>query len=215
MIALTSQSPPPPNARGMTMLTTASPRIVPQRIASGVPPPGDGTRGPESASPQPRDTLELQLTNVWEKVLGVRPIGIGDNFFELGGDSLLAVRLFIEVEKICGSRLPMAMLFQAPTIEQLAAALRQEGWGAAWSSLVAIQPSGLRPPLFMVHAVGGNVLNYRDLVRYLGRDQPVYGLQAQGLDGQQQPYTRIEDMAAVTRTAAQVLTPAPKALIEL
>ena len=150
----------------------------------------------EKTSVAPRDTLELQLIKIWEKILDVRPIGVRDNFFELGGHSLLAVRLFAHIKKLTGKNLPLATLFQAPTVEQLANILREKGWTAPWSSLVAIQPGGSKPPFFCVHAIGGNVLTYRDLAYHLGPDQPVYGLQAQGLDGKQPYYTCVEDMAA-------------------
>jgi acyl-CoA synthetase (AMP-forming)/AMP-acid ligase II/thioesterase domain-containing protein len=163
-----------------------------------------GLTPPDSACPKrerpcvaPRDTLELQLTQIWEKVLAIRPIGIRDNFFDLGGYSLLAARLFGEIEKVTGKNLPLATLLQAPTIEHLAELLRQEGWSAPWAPLVALQSGGSNPPFFFMHAVGGNILNYRDLSRCLGPDQPFYGLQAQGLDGKQAPHTRVEDMAAL------------------
>src|SRR5262249_30894375 len=155
----------------------------------------------------PRDTLEHQLTKIWEKVLAIKPIGIKDNFFDLGGHSLLAVRLFEEIAKVTGKTLPLATLFQALTVEQLADLLRQEGWSALWSSLVAIQPHGSRPPFFFIHAVSGNVLHYRFLSHYLGQDQPFYGLQAQGLDGTQAPQTRIEDMAALYIKEIRTLQP--------
>ena len=145
----------------------------------------------------PRDTLERQLTKIWEKVLAIKPIGIKDNFFDVGGYSLLAVRLFEEIAKVTGNTLPLATLFQAATIEQLANLLCQEGWSAPWSPLVAIHSNGSKPPLFFIHAVGGTVLSYHNLSRYLGPDQPLYGLQAQGLDGEQAPHTRVEDMAAL------------------
>jgi thioesterase domain-containing protein len=93
-----------------------------------------------------------------------------------------------------GKRLPLATLFRAPTVAQLAAILTADS-GAALSSLVPIQPSGSAPPFFCVHAVGGNVLEYYDLAKYLGADQPFYGLQSRGLNGEA-PHTRIEDMAA-------------------
>ena len=144
----------------------------------------------------PQDELELRLTWIWEKVLGVPAIGVNDNFFDLGGHSLIAVRLFTEIEKVCGKRLPLATLFQAPTIAQLADKLRQQGWQPAWNSLVALRPSGARPPFFCVHAVGGNVLEYQALARYLAPEQPFYGLQSIGLDGQQSPLTSITAMAA-------------------
>jgi amino acid adenylation domain-containing protein len=144
----------------------------------------------------PADELELKLTRIWEQVLNVRPIGTDENFFELGGHSLLAVRLFSEIEKAFGKNLPLATLFQAPTVRQLARVLRDEGWQAAWSSLVMIQAGGARPPFFCVHAAGGNVLEYHDLARLLGSDQPFYGLQAKGLDGKSEPHTSIKEMAA-------------------
>ena len=155
-----------------------------------------GFKPPAKGFSAPGDELELKLTRIWEKVLNVRPIGIDDNFFELGGHSLLAVRLFAQIEKSFGKNLPLATLFSAPTVRQLARALRDEGWPTTWSSLVPIQPGASRPPFFCVHAAGGNVLEYRDLARALGSDQPFYGLQAKGLDGQQEPLTTIKEMAA-------------------
>jgi amino acid adenylation domain-containing protein len=140
--------------------------------------------------------IELKLTRIWERVLNVQPIGTDENFFDLGGHSLLAVRLFAEIEKNFGKNLPLATLFQAPTIKQLARALCDEGWQPSWSSLVMIQAGGSRPPFFCVHAAGGNVLEYHELARLLGPDQPFYGFQAQGLDGKQPPHTSIKEMAA-------------------
>ena len=144
----------------------------------------------------PADELELKLTRIWEKVLSVGSISVNDNFFELGGHSLLAVRLFAQIEKSFGRDLPLATLFQAPTVKQLARVLREEGWPAPWSSLVMIQGGRDRIPFFCVHAAGGNVLEYYDLARLLGPDQPVYGLQAKGLDGREEPHTNIKEMAA-------------------
>ncbi|MGZ9130812.1 MAG: amino acid adenylation domain-containing protein, partial [Candidatus Binatia bacterium] len=86
----------------------------------------------------PTDELELKLVRIWERVLNVRSVGINDNFFDLGGHSLMAVRLFALIEKSFGRQLPLATLFQAPTIRQLAAAMRAESWPKAWSSLVMI-----------------------------------------------------------------------------
>jgi amino acid adenylation domain-containing protein len=148
------------------------------------------------ASVPPYDLLEVQIQQVWEEVLGIQPVGVQDNFFDLGGHSLLAVRLFAQLEKATGHRLPLATLFQAPTVEQLGRVLRQEGWTPPWSSLVAIKPGGTRPPFYIIHGVGGNVLNFNRLAKHLGEDQPVYGLQSQGLDGRRAPVTRIEEMAA-------------------
>lgn len=144
----------------------------------------------------PQDELEFQITQIWEKVLGIHPIGIKDNFFELGGHSLVAILLFAEIEKKTGKKLPLAALFQAPTIEQLASLLRDEGWSSTWTSLVPIKPGGSKRPFFCIHGAGGHVLNYYSLSRYLSPDQPFYALQAQGLDGKLPFHKNIEEMAA-------------------
>jgi len=144
----------------------------------------------------PEDHLERKLLRLWQKVLAVGAIGIDDNFFELGGHSLLAVKMFAQIEKAFGKNLPLATLFQAPTIRLLAQVLRQEGWAASWSSLVTLQNRGHRRPFFCVHAAGGNVLEYHALAQLVGADQPFYGFQAQGLDGIQPAHTTIRDMAA-------------------
>lgn len=143
-----------------------------------------------------RNALEQQLAGIWEKVFGVKPIGMQDNFFELGGQSLIAVKLFAEIEKRFHRSLPLATLFQAPTVAQLAQIMQQDGWEPPWSCLVAIQPGGTKPPFYCVHGVGGNIVEYLHLARSLGPDQPFYGLQAQGLDGKKPWLTRVEDMAA-------------------
>jgi thioesterase domain-containing protein/acyl carrier protein len=148
----------------------------------------------------PRTPLERSLTTIWADVLEVKSIGINDNFFDLGGHSLLAVRLFAQIDKRLGKRLPLSSLFLTPTVAQLAAAI-QKDWTPEWSSLVAINP--IKPaqqinsnaPFFCVHALGGNVLEYRELAQHLG-DQPFYGLQSAGLDGKRPPHTRVEDMAS-------------------
>lgn len=144
----------------------------------------------------PRNDIEARLAGIWERVLAVAPIGITDDYFELGGHSLLAVRLLAQVQKAFGRELPLATILEAPTIAKLARILRQKDWVPSWSPLVALQPKGSKPPFYCVHAIGGNVLTYIDLARHLGPDQPVYGLQAKGLDGREIPHIRIEDMAA-------------------
>ncbi len=143
----------------------------------------------------PKDGLELQLTKMWERVLGMRSIGTSDNFFDLGGHSLLAVQLFAEIGKTFGKNLPLGTLFQSPTIDRLATILRQESGSPTWSSLVPIAARGSQPPLFCIHPVGGNVLEYYPLAAYLGSDRPIYGLQSPGLDGVQAPLKTIEKMA--------------------
>jgi aspartate racemase len=162
----------------------------------------------EKAFVAPRDDLELQLAQIWEEVLGVRPVGVRDNFFELGGHSLLAVRLFALIEKRLSRKLPLTTVFQGATVEHLASLLRQQAKPGPQSSLVAIKPDGSKRPLFLVHPAGGHVFPYIHLAQHLDPDQPCYGLQARGLDEGQEPHTRIEDMAAYYIQAMQTVQPA-------
>jgi amino acid adenylation domain-containing protein len=143
----------------------------------------------------PRNRVELQLTALWQQVLEVPKIGIHDNFFDLGGHSLKAAQLFFLLEQVYGRHLPLATLFQAPTIAELASVLSREQWVPPWQSLVAIQPSGEAIPIFMVPGLGGNVLIFAKLARLLGPDQPFYGLQARGLDGKEAPFISVPEMA--------------------
>ena len=158
-------------------------------------PPSDGARTTVPAV-APRDLLEVQLVKLWQEVLGVPAVGIEDNFFALGGHSLLAVRLFDAVARRTGRQLPLAALFQAPTVAALARILRQDGWLSPWEALVPIQPGGKKPPLFCVHQHTGHLFCYQALGRHLGSDQPVFGLSARGVDGQAPPRAHIEEMAA-------------------
>ncbi len=161
-----------------------------------LPAPESVRQGEEGEVAAPRDAVELQLTHVWEDVLGVRPVGVQDNFFDLGGHSLLAVSLMARIKREFGVKLPLAILYQGATVESLAVMLRQQAGAAFASSLVRIQPHGSRPPLFCAHPGGGNVICYMELARHLDPDQPVYGFQARGLNGEAEPLTRIEEMAA-------------------
>ncbi len=144
----------------------------------------------------PRHQLEKTIAQVWQKVLGIEYIRLDDNFFDLGGDSLVAVQIITQLRKTLGENLPLATFLQAPTIQELAALLDQAEQSFSWSSLVPLQPHGHKPPLFCVHPIGGNVLDYFLLTQYLGQQQPVYGLQSLGLDGKQKPLQRVEDMAS-------------------
>jgi aspartate racemase len=160
-----------------------------------LPAPEQARPGLERVFVTPQDLLELQLTEIWEEVLDVQPVGIRDNFFELGGHSLLAVRLFAQIEEILDRNLPVGLIFQAPTVEQLAGMLRREGWSPPQTSLVPMQTDGPKRPLFFVPPAGNTVVGFADLIRNLGTDQPCYGLQPPTPNGRQTPFNRVEDLA--------------------
>ncbi len=151
-------------------------------------PKPDFGAGSSAKKVRPRTSLEAELLQFWQDSLGVRDIGVTDNFFDLGGDSLLAVRMFSLIEKRIGPT-PMLILFESPTVEQMAQRLESASVPSDWRSLVAVQPGGSRPPLFVVPGVNGNVMRLAALARALGPDQPVYGLQSVGFGGVHAPWS--------------------------
>ena len=149
----------------------------------------------------PRDSTEQQLVEIWRNALRLPVIGIDENFFDLGGNSLQALRIALRIEKIFGKPLLPSVLVERPTIEELAEFITAAAGGTE-QILVPLQPHGAHPPLFLVHGSGGHVLFYRDLAKALGPEQPVYGLQACGLDGSRPPLTDVREMA--TRYVTEV-----------
>jgi len=155
----------------------------------------------------PRSRTELMLTDVWEGLLGIRPIGVRDDFFQLGGHSLMAVRLIAQIRERFGVELPVAELFAKSTVEALAAALDQRTGERTSPTLVPMRSGGDRRPFFCVHAAGGGVVSYRHLVRALPEDQPFYGLEAPGLAAGTEPLRRVEEMAELYRREIRRLQP--------
>ncbi|MEY2427784.1 MAG: polyketide synthase PksN, partial [Verrucomicrobiota bacterium] len=163
--------------------------------------------GKRSGYSAPHNDLERQLCELWQKLLHIERVGVRDDFFELGGHSLLAVRLFVEVEKLTGRKLPLVTLFQAPTIELLAGVLSQENSSAPHSLLVPIQPQGSKPPLFLVHGAGGDVLwGYANLAGHLRPEHPIYGIKSRGQAGLDE-FTNLEDMAAYYSAEVRAFQP--------
>ena len=117
------------------------------------------------------------------------------------------MRLMAQIQRQFGRNLPLSLLFERGTVEQLARTLRQQSTPVAPSPLVRIQPVGTKRPLFCIHAGAGNVLCYRELAQNLGADQPLYGLQALGLYGECEPLLSVEDMAAHYCAAIRTVQP--------
>ncbi|MEZ0487032.1 non-ribosomal peptide synthetase [Fibrella aquatica] len=155
---------------------------------------------PPAAAPvianRPPTPEEQMLMKLWGEVLKIDDIGLDENFFELGGHSLIAVQVMTRLEKQTGRRLPLATLFEYPTVRALAELIRENDKPVSWESLVPIKPTGTRQPLYIVHGAGLNVLLFNAVAQNLHADQPVYGLQARGLNGIDEPFRSIEAMAA-------------------
>ncbi len=119
----------------------------------------------------PENLMQEQLAILWEEILGITDIGINSNFFDLGGHSLLAVKLMSRIEKEFKKELPVSVLFEAPTIKDLAKVIEHNNGND--SCIVEIQKEGSRPPLFVIPGY----LFYYHLSNHLGEDQPVYGFE--------------------------------------
>lgn len=157
------------------------------------------------APQQPRDDIERMLESIWLELLGVPSVGIHDSFFDVGGHSLLAATMAARIKQHTGTELPLAVLFGSPTIAALADVLRA-GSKLEFHHLVQLQ-SGTGRPLFVVHGIFGNVLQFQKLAEYLTIDRPIYAVQARGADLQQEPQGTIAEMASAYIDAIREVQP--------
>lgn len=126
-------------------------------------------------------------------------MGTTDNFFELGGHSLLAAQLIELLQRQFNKTVSIAMLFQSPTVQKLAAEIRRQSQPEKspkkWSPLIPLQTRGTQTALFCVPGGGGNAVYFHHLAQALGKQRPFYGLQAKGLDGEALPAESVEETA--------------------
>ncbi|MGA3008206.1 MAG: KR domain-containing protein, partial [Opitutaceae bacterium] len=128
----------------------------------------------------PRTETERQLAKIWEGILGVPRVGVKDNFFELGGRSLLAAKMFAQINRTLGKNLNIPALFKAPTVEQLAVVFLEQSKSSS-VKISALQAGGARPPVFLIPDAGMEGSIFADLARELGSDQPCFALQVRAL----------------------------------
>jgi surfactin family lipopeptide synthetase A len=144
----------------------------------GLPTPSSAGVIQEDGYVEPHTETEKKLATIWQEVLGVDRISIYDNFFHIGGHSLLAIQLLSRLKRFFQIQLSLRQLFQSPTIKELASILDQKETSSPLSSLVLLRGGGFVPPFYFVPGMLGNVfMDLNHLVRHLGPNQPVYGLQ--------------------------------------
>ena len=135
-----------------------------------------------------------QLCRNFATVLQMPDVQEGDDFFDLGGDSSTAIALILEIEREIGIELPSTILFDAPTPAQLAAMITAR---IALSSPIAeLRHGDGGTPLFIVHGLGGSVMELAALAHRLDTTAPIYGIQAKGLHEHEAPLATVEEMAA-------------------
>ncbi len=139
---------------------------------------------------------EQMIAQIWAEALGLDRVGLDEDFFELGGHSLIAVQIMSRLEKETGKRLPIAVLFESPTIKQLGRFLGSGNIAASWESLVPVKPYGSKVPLYIVHGDGLHVMVFNSMTKNMDLDQPVFGLQPRGMNGMDDPDESMEAIAA-------------------
>ncbi|MEW2493516.1 amino acid adenylation domain-containing protein [Streptomyces nodosus] len=145
----------------------------------------------------PRTPQEEILCELFAEVLGLRTVGVHDSFFDVGGDSIMSMRLVTKVRATFGIRLSIRTVFEAPTVAELADRLTGDTEGDTLDVLLPLRTTGDRAPLFCVHPAGGLSWVYSGLMKHIGADRPLYGLQARGLaDPSAKLPGSIEEMAA-------------------
>jgi amino acid adenylation domain-containing protein len=184
---------------------TSSGKLNPHQLPE--PPERDEYERPRSP------TEELLAKTVFASVLGVDRVGARDDFFALGGNSLKATQLVAQIRENFGTEVDLRTLYSASSVEDLARVIRERGGdhpgdpAAPWSPLVPLRQRGSLPPLFLVHPSGGSVFCYSALAQRLDPDQPAYGLEAAGLDGDRPPLTELPAMASSYVEAIRELQP--------
>lgn len=165
---------------------------------------------------------QKKLAEIFYKTVGIKHIGIQDNFFEMGMNSFSALEIASAIAQHFSIEIPLHVLLTHPTIaalekELLSGLKEQQALFAATrkvmnknsfgACLIPLQPDGKKPPLFLVHPVGGTVFWYIALARYLDADQPLYGIQDPGIELQSIPFNTIEEQAAYYINAIRSVQP--------
>ncbi|GAB3906923.1 non-ribosomal peptide synthetase [Mucilaginibacter boryungensis] len=144
---------------------------------------------------QPITPTEKILTSIWKECMGLNEISIDDNFFALGGHSLMAVQILSKLEKKLGRSFQLAVLFKYPNIQLLANFIDNDKKETTYTCLVPIKSTGNKTPLYIIHGEGLNVLNFSSLAAVMDKDRPIFGLQAVGLNGIDEPLDNLPDIA--------------------
>jgi hypothetical protein len=117
--------------------------------------PGGGRSALDVAYVAPRTPAEVVLAGIWTQLLGLDQVGVHDDFFEQGGDSFGALRLVGMVRDALGVELPVRAVVTNPTIEGLAAALREAAACERRSPAAPAPAAGAEEAPFLEHPAGG------------------------------------------------------------
>ncbi|MFB4421449.1 amino acid adenylation domain-containing protein [Streptomyces sp. QL37] len=152
-------------------------------------------RDTEAPVVPPRTPTEEAVAALWQKVLRQERVSIRDNFFAAGGHSLTAVNLVGRVNRELGSSLPLQVLFDAPTIAELARRIDREP-ATSLSRAVRLRGGDDRRPVFCWPGLGGYPMSLRLLAGRLDLGRPFLGVQAHGVNAGETAYPTFDEMVA-------------------
>jgi amino acid adenylation domain-containing protein len=175
-----------------------SPNGKVDRLALPRPPTDRGEREP---SVPPTDAIEASLVALWSDVLGRRGVGVDDNFFDLGGHSILAATMLLRAEQALGRAPGLNVLFEGPTIRQLAHAFRGEASQSSrmvltWIRDAMSEEDRHRPPLIVMPSMFGEVTEWRPFFQDFEVNRPVFGIELLGAASYWTDGPTMEDIAA-------------------
>ena len=156
----------------------------------------------------PRNDIEFRLAKIWSRLLKKEKVGVQDNFFEIGGNSLLAIRLMVQINKAFEIDVNVADLFELPTIYLMMQKIMFQAPKEDDTVLKVITGTGDNRPWFCVPGAGGNAIVYVELGQELGEQQPFYSFVSPGLDGRVERLPQsIEEMASIYVDSIQEVDP--------
>jgi amino acid adenylation domain-containing protein len=135
-------------------------------------PPPSASVEPAALGRRPTCDAEVRIAAIWRDVLGLGQVPVDRDFFSLGGSSVLAARVAMQLREQTGMDVPLRLLFEAPTVEQLAARLGRDVGGDAPIVVPLRRGPADRAALFGL--VGVHL--YQDLALALARDRTVIGM---------------------------------------
>ncbi|MBT3383227.1 MAG: amino acid adenylation domain-containing protein [Prolixibacteraceae bacterium] len=143
-----------------------------------LPEPADYKKANNVNIKNPESATEEILKQIFEEYLDVEKISVEDNYFELGGDSLTAVHIMQKIEEIFGMKIPISMLYKYSSIRKLSNEITDQSINSKVSSIIPIKEQGSKDPVFFIHNMVGSVLGYKDIIKNIDNQYPVYGIQS-------------------------------------
>ncbi|MGH8758707.1 MAG: amino acid adenylation domain-containing protein, partial [Burkholderiales bacterium] len=143
----------------------------------------------------PQGRCERALAQLWSELLQVSEVGRYDGFFDLGGHSLLVIRMISQLSSRHGWDVSIRQVFETPTVAGLAAALAAQ---ASNEQPIIVELRRGAPgagAIYCIPGAGGRVAAFGELASQISVSHAIFGLQPRGMEEDEQPADRVQDMA--------------------